>query len=258
MKKFLFFILATMSFAQDVIKVGISNDYPPFEYLKDDSVVGFDVDFAKLLFDKLGVKYELVDTPYDRACEDLNSGKIDMAISGFGDDEYTKNCSKSISYFDTINLFIKIDGSKFNTIDDLNNTKIGFFNDGGNFEKIIKEIPGAIPENKENVTNLMLALMQGKIDAILTDNINATALLNKDLSHFSENDQEKIKLLKNLGLDKKLVAFVKIPSNDAGTYVLFPKGAKEDLINQVNKIIEELKNSGEFKKLSEKYGIETN
>src|SRR5690349_23879862 len=59
--------------------------YPPFQS-KDASgkVVGFDVALVDLVAAKLGVKQEIVDTPFEgiKSGQDLNTGKCDIAAAG--------------------------------------------------------------------------------------------------------------------------------------------------------------------------------
>src|SRR5262245_21613857 len=78
--------------------------YPPFQS-KDASgkVVGFDVALVDLVAAKLGVKQEIVDTPFEgiKSGQDLNTGKCDIAAAGMTiTDERKKVLDFADPYFD--------------------------------------------------------------------------------------------------------------------------------------------------------------
>jgi polar amino acid transport system substrate-binding protein len=65
-----------------VLMVGMEIGYPPMEYLDaDGKPVGFDVELAGLIAEKLGLKLELVDTAWDGIFAGVDTGKYDCIIS---------------------------------------------------------------------------------------------------------------------------------------------------------------------------------
>jgi polar amino acid transport system substrate-binding protein len=65
-----------------VLMVGMEIGYPPMEYLDaDGKPVGFDVELAGLIADKLGLKLELVDTAWDGIFAGVDTDKYDCIIS---------------------------------------------------------------------------------------------------------------------------------------------------------------------------------
>ena len=71
-----------------VLRVAMSPDFPPMEFLDEsktgqDRFVGFDVSLAKYLADGLGMELELVPMSFEACQSALESGEVDMAISGF-------------------------------------------------------------------------------------------------------------------------------------------------------------------------------
>jgi polar amino acid transport system substrate-binding protein len=67
-----------------VFAVGMAIEYPPMEYYDVDgkTPIGFDVQLAKALADKLGLKVKYVDTAWDGIFAGVNTGKYDAVISG--------------------------------------------------------------------------------------------------------------------------------------------------------------------------------
>jgi len=64
------------------IVVGTSADYPPYESIDaDGKFVGFDMDLARAIGEKLGVKVEFQDMPFDSLIAAVQEGKIDVVIA---------------------------------------------------------------------------------------------------------------------------------------------------------------------------------
>ena len=91
---FFFVLLLTgqVAFAQNdlssiqqkgVLRVGMEVGYVPFEMTnKEGKYIGFDVSIAEEIANRIGVKIELIDTPWDNIFSDLVAGKYDIAMSG--------------------------------------------------------------------------------------------------------------------------------------------------------------------------------
>lgn len=253
MKKIIYsiFLLSFAAFSADIIKVGMTNDYPPFEYVDGGNIVGFDADFTKMLFDKMGMQYEIAPVSYDTACSDLNSGKINVAISAFRNGRFTKDCTMSDAYYESKIIFLSKEESGYKSLSDLNNTEIGYVNG----EKLLKTIESfnAKAEKRNSLAGLVLSMQDGKINGILTNLLSAQNIINGDFSKFPKKDQDKYAMLKNLGMNKKMTMF---PVNEDVTlyfFVMFPKDAPKELLDKVNKAIVDLKEKKELEQLVKKY-----
>jgi polar amino acid transport system substrate-binding protein len=66
-----------------VLMVGMEIGYPPFEYFAEDgkTPMGFDVQLAKAVADKLGLKVEYVDTAWDGIFAGVTKGDYDVIMS---------------------------------------------------------------------------------------------------------------------------------------------------------------------------------
>jgi ABC-type amino acid transport substrate-binding protein len=66
-----------------VLKVGMEVGYPPMEYLDDDGLteIGFDVELAQKMAEKLGLELEIVNTAWDGIFAALEKGEFDMIMS---------------------------------------------------------------------------------------------------------------------------------------------------------------------------------
>jgi polar amino acid transport system substrate-binding protein len=69
--------------AVKVIKIGLDDAYPPFEYHDEatNDLIGFDIDFANALAEEMGAEIEFVPTAWDGIFNGVNTGQYDMIIS---------------------------------------------------------------------------------------------------------------------------------------------------------------------------------
>ncbi|GHU11563.1 amino acid ABC transporter substrate-binding protein [Alphaproteobacteria bacterium] len=67
--------------SSDVIKFGLSADYPPFEYYENGELKGFDVDLAHMVASEMGKKAEFEDMGFNAALVALNGDSIQAVIS---------------------------------------------------------------------------------------------------------------------------------------------------------------------------------
>lgn len=66
---------------QDTLHFGTSAEYPPFEYIQQGAIKGFDIDLATLIAKTLGKKAVFDNMQFSTILPALNSGQIDAAIS---------------------------------------------------------------------------------------------------------------------------------------------------------------------------------
>src|ERR1700682_3811656 len=70
-------------FTAGTLTIGSDVSYPPQEFFPVGSTTatGFDIDLGKALADAMGLKYAVVNTPFDGIIPALNSKKFDIMIS---------------------------------------------------------------------------------------------------------------------------------------------------------------------------------
>lgn len=67
----------------NVLRVGTSGAQPPFSVKsKDGSLIGYEVDLAKLLANAMGVELKLVEMPFGELLPALEKGEVDVVMSG--------------------------------------------------------------------------------------------------------------------------------------------------------------------------------
>lgn len=66
----------------NVLKVGVTPNFPPMIYKKDGKIVGVEADFANALGETLGRKVKFVEVDWEDQISDLTDGRTDIIMSG--------------------------------------------------------------------------------------------------------------------------------------------------------------------------------
>ncbi len=75
------FSLSMMVFAE-TYTVGTSAGFPPFEYVEDGEIVGFDIDLMKAIAETQGFEVEVKDISFDALPAAVKSGNLDIIAAG--------------------------------------------------------------------------------------------------------------------------------------------------------------------------------
>ncbi|CAM5483387.1 basic amino acid ABC transporter substrate-binding protein [Streptomyces spiroverticillatus] len=147
--------------------------YEPFQFRKDNKVVGFDVDIVDLVAKELGVTQEIVDTPFEgiQTGEDLNAGKCDLAAAGMTITAVREqNLDFSGPYFDATQALIAKKGSPYTSLASLKGKKLGV-QQGTTGETYAKKNGAGVETVQfEDVALLLTAVKTGQVDAGINDN----------------------------------------------------------------------------------------
>jgi polar amino acid transport system substrate-binding protein len=83
-----------------VVRVALNTGYPPLEMKdpKTNEIIGFDIDLAAAMANVLGVKIEYQDGAFENMTPALQSGRVDMIMSGFYDIPKRRPMFKFIDY----------------------------------------------------------------------------------------------------------------------------------------------------------------
>ncbi|MDI3481906.1 MAG: arginine/lysine/histidine transporter system substrate-binding protein [Tepidanaerobacteraceae bacterium] len=218
--------------------IATSADYPPYEFHDisggKDEIVGFDIDIAKAIAKELGVELEIKDMAFDGVLPALLSKKVDLAIAAFTiTEERKKSVNFSDPYLDGGQQIVTYKGSSIKGKEDLKGKTIGV-QLGTTGEAEAKKIEGAKLKQFDRVDAVMLDLMNKRIDAAIVGKVVADAYI-------------------KLNPDKYELAGDKLNSEQNGIPI-----RKEDtkLLEVVNKVLKDLKDSGEYEKLVQKWFVD--
>jgi polar amino acid transport system substrate-binding protein len=225
------------------IVFGTSADYPPYESIDaDGKFVGYDMDLARAIGEKLGVKVEIQDMPFDSLIAAVQEGKIDAVIAAMqATPERDEKVDFSMAYRPTKDAFLgKADSTiKLEKGMDAAGHSIGA-QTGTVQEKWVQEAlvgKGLTPADKafsyERADQGALDVANGRIELLLIDQEPAQALAEK------------------VGLK---VLLVTDSTAAAGKAIAIPNG-ETALKAELDKIIQGLNDDGTIKKIQDANGL---
>lgn len=167
--------------SRGTLKVALEGNYPPFNFKdpKTGQLEGFEVDVAKLLAAKLGVKPEFTTTEWSGILAGLGAGKYDVIINQVGiTDERQKAFDFSDPYtLSSAQLIVRKDETRqFNSLEDLKGKKLGL-GQGTNFEQKAKAVQGIDVRTYPGSPEYLADLAAGRIDAALNDSLLVSYIL---------------------------------------------------------------------------------
>ena len=154
-----------------VVKIGVRNDVANFGFTNEQGeIVGFDVDIAKGIAAKLGVKPELVVVTSATRVPMLQQGRVDMVAATMT--QYRSRDAAvdfSIGYFYSPQTLLVRKGSGIHSMADMKGKRAGSALGAGAVKNMKKVQPGLTVQTFQSYPEAFLALQQGIIDAIGTD-----------------------------------------------------------------------------------------
>lgn len=218
-----------------VLVVGVKDSLPPFGYVDEKSreIVGYDIDFVKAIAGKLGVKLELKPVTSASRMPQLQEGNIDViAATMTKNPERAKQIDFSHTYFFTGQKFIARKGS-VKSVKDLEGKKIGTAKGSTSEQNVKKSIPSATVLSYDDYPQAFLALQQGKVAAVTTDEAILAGILAK-------------------APNKGQFEIPNVQISDE-PYGLGMRKGDRNFVEFVNKAILEMEKSGEAKRIFDKW-----
>ena len=212
--------------------VGMSADYAPYEFHTiidgKDQIIGFDVDVANEIASSLGVELEIREMDFGMLLAALQSGKIDMVISGMSPNaEREKSVDFSDVYYKAVQSILVLDRNKniYTSLEDLANKKIGVQMGAIQARIAEEQIENANITELTKVDQLITELKSGKIDAVVVEKPVAETILttNEDL----------------------FLTEIPVKYDDGGAAIAVKKGSS-DLLDEVNNVIDGLISNGKI------------
>ena len=221
--------------------LGLDADFAPMGFTDDNGeIVGFDIDLAKAVGEKMGVDVEVKPIDWDSKDMELSSGKIDVIWNGFSiTDERRQEVLFSNPYLSTKQSIVVKKGSDITKKADQAGKKIAL-QDGSTSEDALKADTATyesvgddnISRFKEN-SQVLMEVDSGRADAAVIDEVFVRYYLQKE----------------NL-LDKYTVLEEGFDEEDYGV-----GGRKGDyaLMEAINKALDECKADGTTSEISKKW-----
>lgn len=163
---------------KEVLSMATNAEFPPYEYMEGEDVVGIDIDIAKAIAEKLGMELKVDNMNFDSIIPSISSGKDDIGVAGI---TVTEDRKKSVDFTDSyatgVQVVIVKEDSKIKSVDDLfvdgaDNTvgvQLGTTGDIYCTDDIQKKGYGTVQEFNKGA-DAVQALVSGKIDCVVIDN----------------------------------------------------------------------------------------
>ncbi|PTB17442.1 cystine ABC transporter substrate-binding protein [Trinickia symbiotica] len=160
--------------ARGTLMIGMEGTYPPFDYRDSQGVLqGFDVDVARALAEKLGVKPEFYTGDWSGLIGGLQAGKFDVVINQVTITQQRRQSldfSPPYAYSAVQVLEKKDDKAEYQSLDELKGKRVAVTL-GSNFADLAKSVPGIIVQTYPGMSEALSDLVGGRADAYLNDRL---------------------------------------------------------------------------------------
>ncbi|MEE1043760.1 MAG: basic amino acid ABC transporter substrate-binding protein [Clostridia bacterium] len=223
---------------KEVLTMATNAEFPPYEYMEGNEIVGIDAEIAKAIAEKLGYELVIENVDFDSLIPGVQTGKYDFVAAGMTvTDERKEQVDFTDSYATGIQSIIVKEDSAITSVDDLfadgANTKIGVqLATTGDLYctwDIEDEGLGSV-ERFNKGADAVMALTSGKVDCVVID-----------------NEPAKVFVANNAGL--------KILDTEYAVedYAIAVSKDKPELLKEINTALGELIADGTVAKIIEKY-----
>lgn len=146
--------------------------YPPFQSEIDGKVQGFDVALIDLVAEDLGVKQQILDTPFEnfKTGAFLNSGECDLAAAGMTiTEERKKNVDFSDPYFDATQAVLVDKKSGVGSLADVKSGNVELGAQAQTTGEDYAKKRGFDPVSFESSDAVLNGLRTGQVEAVVID-----------------------------------------------------------------------------------------
>lgn len=198
--------------------------FAPFEFYKNNEIVGVDIDIANAIADKLGKKLVIKDVAFDSIINEVKSGKADIGAAGIS---YTEERSKQVSfsndYFTSKIVVIIKNTEDENNFSYLNNKRIAVQLGSTADTFVTKKYNSAQITRQKKYLAAIEDLKNDKVDCVVMDELPAKEIIEKNT---------------NLKIMNKVLS--------SENYGMVVNKKNKELLNTINEVIEELKSTGKI------------
>ena len=217
--------------AQKVYVVGTNAEYPPFEYVENGEIAGFDAEIIKEAAKRMGIEYKWLNTNFDGLIPALQTKKVDIVIAGMSvTPEREKAVNFSIPYLTSNVAIVTNSKNPIKNMNDLSGKSYGV-ELGTTKEASARKIDGAEVVPFSSTTGALVALKSGKIDGMVLDESVSSKYIEKN---------PELVLVGVMEGEPKAAAFNK---------------DDKELMENFSKVLEEMITDGTVAELREKYKI---
>lgn len=218
-----------------VLKMATNAYFPPYEYYEGETIIGIDAEIAKAIADKLGMELVIEDMAFDSILTAVQNGSVDFGMAGMTiTEDRLKEVNFTTSYAKGVQSIIVKEDSEITTVDDL-------YAEGADYKVGVQlgttgDIYATDDFGEDRVTQYttgneaVSALLKGDVDCVIIDNQPAKAYV---------ANNKGTKILSTSYADED--------------YAICVSKENSELLEKLNKAIDELIADGTIDKIVNKY-----
>lgn len=221
---------------KETIVVGTAAEFPPFEYINHDTIVGFDIDLISTVAQHLGKKVVFRDMPFLTLIPQAQRGSMHVLAAGLTPTpEREKEILFTQPYLETDPLVVvsMATNKPITSLDDLKGKTV-LVNEGFTAERFMADKPGIDLQRLPTVADAFLSLRSGRAFAFVVAENNVKPFFKQ---YSSEEFSTYI-----------------IPNTNEKTAFGVSKKYPE-LRDAINTVLQRLKQEGYIESLQKKWGL---
>lgn len=216
--------------------VATSADFPPFEYITNDGLFesfdGIDVALALKICEKLDLELVMKDMEFTSLLGVLPTGSADVVMAGFANTpDRAENMSFTEAYYLAKQVIMMPEGAGITGANDILDLKVGAIESFVS-ESIVRELEIKEISTYKKAADGVMDLKNGRIDALVLDLPTANALLLENDGFEVVEDSEVF---------------------ETEYYSIATKKDNKALLDALNKILDDMKKSGEIDEIIASY-----
>ncbi|MFB9908838.1 ABC transporter substrate-binding protein/permease [Allokutzneria oryzae] len=228
-------VAAAQDAQQPVVRVGTEGTYPPFSFhdQKTQELTGYDIEVIRAVAGKAGWRLEFVETQWDAVFPALDARRIDVIANQVSANaERAAKYGLSSTYTHSRGVVVRRTGdTAITTLADIKGRTTAQ-SSTSNWAKVAREA-GAKVEAVEGFAQAAALLVQGRVDAIVNDNIAV-------LDYLASTGSKDVEIAGNA-------------EEKTSEQVLTFRKDDQALLAQANQAIAALKADGTLRAISQKY-----
>ncbi|WP_342430290.1 amino acid ABC transporter substrate-binding protein [Neobacillus sp. FSL H8-0543] len=220
----------------NTLVIGIDDKFAPMGFRDEkNKIVGFDIDYAKAVAEKMGTEAKFQPIDWKTKEAELSSGRIDLIWNGYTiTDERKEKVLFTMPYLKNAQVVVTLADSNLIELADLEGKVVGLQSLSSASDALnaapIKEKIKTVTEFSDNVQALT-DLKSGRLDAVVIDEIV--------INYYMTKEQETFKVLNE--------------SLAPEEYGIGVKKGNEELLEKLQKALDELNDDGTAGEISEKW-----
>ncbi len=223
--------------------IGVDDTFAPMGFRDENNeLVGFDIDLAKMIAEKLGVEIEFQPIDWAMKETELNANNIDLIWNGYTITEKRKEqVNFTAPYLENRQIIVVLADSNINSKSDLSGKTLSVQKESSALEAVMKDsdfassLKDGAPVEFDTNIDCFMDLEAGRSNAIVCDEVLARYVM-------KQRGAEKYRVLEdNFGEEE---------------YGIGVRKSDTELLEQLNKALEEARNDGSYDALYQKWFAE--